>query len=42
MGEEFGSPIEQVRFAGVKFRGELILANRLQWLAKTLLDFASW
>ena len=40
MGQKVCSPIEQVYFAGVKFRGALVLANRLQWIAKLLLDVA--
>src|SRR5208337_3982835 len=40
MNQKLGSPIEQVRFAGVKFRRALILPNRLQWIAELLLDIA--
>src|SRR5207253_1605910 len=37
MSQKFRSPIEEVRFAGIKFRRALVLPNRLQWMAKLLL-----
>ncbi len=40
MREELRSPIEQVRFARIKFRRALVLANRLQRIAHLFLDFA--
>ena len=40
MSQKFRSPIEQVRFARIKFRRALVLPNRIEWIAEFLLDVA--
>ncbi len=38
--QEFGAPVKQVHFTGVKLGGMLKMPNSFQWIAALLLDVA--